>query len=140
MTIFFWHTVDCSLKYVVFYSPLKYRLPQKRGSLNPPTHCIQTKVYHLIERLKISLRRKFKWFPSKIKFTLLEGHETCSREEARTEKTDFIQSCNYYDIQWLYLVLWKTWLKGLRYSPLREKERLLLSMSIKQPTMSPAFH
>ena len=28
----------CSLKYVVFYSPLKYRLPQKRGSLNPPTH------------------------------------------------------------------------------------------------------
>jgi len=28
------------------------------------------------------------------------------------------------------LVLWKTWLKGLRYSPLRENVRLLLSMSI----------
>ena len=41
----------------------------------------------------------------------------------------------------LYLVvLWKTWLNDLSFCPLSEKTRNLLSMSMKQPTMSPACH
>ena len=38
------------------------------------------------------------------------------------------------------LVLWKTCLKGWSWSPLRENMSILLSMSMKQPTTSPAFH
>ena len=39
-----------------------------------------------------------------------------------------------------YLAFWKTSMKGGRGTPLSEKIIVCLSMSMKQPTMSPSFH